>query len=236
MLRKIRGRLTYANATASMALFIALGGVSYAAVTLPKNSVGSSQIKRNAVSGSKVKNSSLTGVDIKNKSLTAVDFNGSVRGTRGPPGARGAAGPKGDTGPAGLLLETLPSGKSLRGTFGMYGHGEANNGLEAASESVSFPISLASAPSAKVVQNGTASAPPQCPGTAAAPEAAPGWLCIYENREQNQRPGGYPSVLAPGAGFGPSASRYGATLVVQGQAAGTDWFFWSEGTWAVTAP
>jgi hypothetical protein len=219
-----------------MALFTALGGVSYAAVTLPKNSVGSKQIKPNAVKGSKVKNSSLTGADIKNKSLTAADFNGSVQGPQGPAGTQGTQGPKGDTGPAGPLLETLPPGKTLRGTFGMYGHGEVNNGLEAASESVSFPIPLASAPSAEVVQNGTASAPPECPGTAAAPEAAPGWLCIYENREQNQRTGGYPSVVAPGSGFSPSASRYGATLIVQGQAAGTDWFFWSEGTWAVTAP
>lgn len=55
MLRKIRSRLTYSNVVASMALFIALGGVSYAAVTLPKNSVGSSQVKKNAITGSKVK-------------------------------------------------------------------------------------------------------------------------------------------------------------------------------------
>lgn len=68
------------------------------------------------------------------------------------------------------------------------------------------------------------------------PDAASGWLCIYENREQNQRAGAYPSVVAPGSGFSPSASRYGASLLVQGQAAGTDWFFWSEGTWVVTAP
>jgi hypothetical protein len=218
MLRRIRGHLTYGNVTASVALFIALGGVSYAAATLPKNSVGSSQITQDAVSGSKVMNSSLTGADIKDKSLTAADFNGSVQAPTGP------------------LLATLAPGTTLRGTFGMYGHGEVNNGLEAASESVSFPIPLALAPSAKVVQNGTASAPPECPGTAAAPDAAPGWLCVYENREQNQRSGGYPHVLAPGSGFSPSASRYGATLIVQGQAAGTDWFYWSEGTWAVTAP
>ena len=39
MLRGIRNRLTYANVMATVALFIALGGVSYAAVKLPKNSV-----------------------------------------------------------------------------------------------------------------------------------------------------------------------------------------------------
>ncbi len=40
MLREVRSRLTYANVVASMALFVALGGVGYAAVKLPKNSVG----------------------------------------------------------------------------------------------------------------------------------------------------------------------------------------------------
>ena len=136
----------------------------------------------------------------------------------------------------GSLPDTLPSGGTLRGTFGMYGHGEIDNGIEITSESVSFQIPLASAPSVKVVQQGTASAPPECPGTAANPTAAPGWLCIYENRAQNQRSGSYPSVVAPGSGFSPSASRFGASLIVHGQASGTDWFYWSEGTWAVTAP
>ncbi|CAB4882534.1 unannotated protein [freshwater metagenome] len=76
MPRRIRSRLTYANLTATLALFIALGGVSYAAVKLPANSVGTAQIKSNAVTGAKV----------KNKSLTAADFNGSVQGPQGLPG------------------------------------------------------------------------------------------------------------------------------------------------------
>jgi hypothetical protein len=109
MLVKIRNRLSYANITATLALFIALGGVSYAAVTLPKNSVGSAQIKANAVTAAKVKNSSLTGADIKNKSLTANDFSGSVQGPQGPAGPRGesgGAGPIGATGAAGAAGAT----------------------------------------------------------------------------------------------------------------------------------
>jgi hypothetical protein len=65
MISSIRTRLTYANVVASLALFLALGGVSYAAVTLPKNSVGSKQIKSNAVTSSKVKDGSLLGKDFK---------------------------------------------------------------------------------------------------------------------------------------------------------------------------
>src|SRR3954447_21204249 len=44
-----RSRITYANVTATLALIVALGGTSYAAFKLPKNSVGPAQIKRGAV-------------------------------------------------------------------------------------------------------------------------------------------------------------------------------------------
>ena len=43
-MRRLRDRLTYANVISSLALFIALGGTSYA-LTLPRNSVGSAQIR-----------------------------------------------------------------------------------------------------------------------------------------------------------------------------------------------
>ena len=42
---RIRPRLTYANVIATLALFVALGGASYAAVTLPRDSVGSGQVR-----------------------------------------------------------------------------------------------------------------------------------------------------------------------------------------------
>jgi hypothetical protein len=113
MLRGLRSHLTYSNVMATFAVFVALGGASYAAATLPKNSVGTSQIKSNAITGSKVKNSSLTGADIKNKSLTASDFAGAIKGATG---ARGDTGPKGDTGPPGPINGT-PAGGALSGTY-----------------------------------------------------------------------------------------------------------------------
>lgn len=57
---------------ALLALFVALGGVSYAAVKLPANSVGTRQLKANSVIGSKVKNGSLTGADVNASSLGKV--------------------------------------------------------------------------------------------------------------------------------------------------------------------
>lgn len=72
MLQKIRRRPSYANVMSPLAVFIALGAVSHAAVKLPRNSVDGAQIKKDSVTGSKVRNSSLTGSDIRNSSLGAA--------------------------------------------------------------------------------------------------------------------------------------------------------------------
>jgi hypothetical protein len=74
---------------ALVALLVALGGTSYAALKLPRNSVGSAQIKKNAVTSSKV----------KARSLRLSDLSSSAR--NGLDGERGPQGPKGDTGPPG---------------------------------------------------------------------------------------------------------------------------------------
>lgn len=71
---------------ALVALFVALGGSSYAALNLPKNSVGSKQLKKNAVSSKKVRNGSLLVRDLRPSGRTAL------RGQRGPDGPQGAPG------------------------------------------------------------------------------------------------------------------------------------------------
>jgi len=68
----MRVRLTYANVMATIAVFIALGGTSYAISKLPKNSVGTKQLKKNAVTGAKVKDRALTGTDIVESTLGVV--------------------------------------------------------------------------------------------------------------------------------------------------------------------
>ena len=77
-LRFLRG-----NTIAMLALFIALGGTTYAATALPKNSVGTKQLKNNAVTAAKIKNGSatngkiganaITGAKVKDDSLTGAD-------------------------------------------------------------------------------------------------------------------------------------------------------------------
>jgi hypothetical protein len=88
----------------AIALLVALGGTSYAAVSLPPNSVGAPQIKNGVVTSSK----------IRDFSLLARDFRpGQIpRGARGPVGPAGPPGPPGPTGPAGVATgpTTGPTG------------------------------------------------------------------------------------------------------------------------------
>jgi hypothetical protein len=66
---------------AIIALIVALGGTGYAAVSLPKNSVGSKQLKKNAVTGSKIKANAVTGSKIKANAVTGSKVkNGSLTG------------------------------------------------------------------------------------------------------------------------------------------------------------
>ena len=53
-LTRLRKRLSFANVTSMLALFVALGGTSYAAITLPANSVGRTQIRTSGVGQSEV--------------------------------------------------------------------------------------------------------------------------------------------------------------------------------------
>jgi hypothetical protein len=69
---------------ATLAVFIALGGVSYAAVKLPKNSVGSAQLKNNAVT--------LKKIAPKARKALIVPGAAGAAGAAGTPGANGHEG------------------------------------------------------------------------------------------------------------------------------------------------
>lgn len=98
MLARFRSHLM-GNAVAYLALFVALGGTSYAVARLPANSVGAAQITRNAVGSQEVRNFSLLAKDFKRGSLPRGATGAT--GPQGDPGPQGQTGPKGDTGARG---------------------------------------------------------------------------------------------------------------------------------------
>jgi hypothetical protein len=103
MSARLRSKLSYANVTATLALFVALGGSSYAAIS---------------ITGKNVKDGSLTTKDVKDRSLLRRDFKAGqlpaaapgvpgAQGERGVPGEqglRGEQGIEGDPGAAGSAL------------------------------------------------------------------------------------------------------------------------------------
>ena len=90
-----------ATLIAMLALFVALGGSSYAALQLPRGSVGTKQLRNNAVTSPKVKNNSLLVRDFRASQRALLR---GPRGERGEPGLPGAQGPAGAAGAPGSAL------------------------------------------------------------------------------------------------------------------------------------
>ena len=85
-----------AMCVALIALFVALGGTGYAAISFPRDSVGTAQLQNGAVTKSKI----------------SARTRRALRGRRGPRGVTGSTGPTGPTGPA-----TGPAGGALAGSY-----------------------------------------------------------------------------------------------------------------------
>jgi hypothetical protein len=92
-------RTRYSDVVSTLALFAALGGVSYAAITIPKNSVGTKQLRAGAVTSKKVKDGTLLAKDL----APGQFLNGATGapGLAGAPGTDGADGQDGQIGPVG---------------------------------------------------------------------------------------------------------------------------------------
>jgi len=87
----------------SIAIFLVFGGAAFAAVQLPKNSVGTKQLKKSAVTSTKVKDGSLTAADFKAGELPAgAEGKQGKEGTKGKEGTQGKEGAQGPIGPSDL--------------------------------------------------------------------------------------------------------------------------------------
>jgi hypothetical protein len=77
----IRDRLTYANVMATIAVFIALGGTSIAAVQLGRDTVGSEQIVNGSIAGGDIATGAVRSSDIRDGTITHDDVrDGTLRG------------------------------------------------------------------------------------------------------------------------------------------------------------
>jgi hypothetical protein len=118
--RKPSLRLDYPTVMSTLAVFIALGGTSYAAFTLPRNSVGAAQIRPSAVGPSELRARAVRSKHINDHSVALPDISFGAR--HALRGQRGPAGPAGPTGPTGIAYSVaVNSGGSFGGGNGTGG-------------------------------------------------------------------------------------------------------------------
>ena len=174
MRRRLRHRPTPATVISLIALVVAMGGTSYAAISLPANSVGTTQLKKKAVTRKKLAANAVTSAKVKNGALLAKDFKAGQlpAGPRGPMGLTGPAGPKGDKGAKGdrgpsdafdrtntFSLENLPAGSyeliGKMGVTGITGNGSLSCDLTATPTSGGASTSLDHAAMSATTSAGT---------------------------------------------------------------------------------
>jgi hypothetical protein len=153
---------------------------------------------------------------------TPLPFN--QVGPQGMQGVQGVQGPQGVQGIPGPATTTAPSGSTQRGFISV-----AGDATVLLASTIEFPYELSASPKVVEVRNGLPNPDPtHCPGSPGAPSAAPGYLCLYDEFEDNvgELEGNYLVVNQ-----GPT--RFGAGFDVLPQNIGQVIF---QGAWAVTAP
>jgi hypothetical protein len=246
MLRQLRARLTYANVMASIAVFLAMSGGAYA-LTIPRNSVGTRQLRERAVTRSKVATGAIASTQVRDRSLRARDFLRSdlpagPRGASGATGARGSTGSRGSTGARGATgargesaLDPLPTGRTIHGVVGANLHSPSNDATNDWGVDAVLPVparnnltdaqvsvNVASAIGAPT----TADTDAGCSGTPALPTAPAGRVCIYVTAATNAL------TLQGLSAAGATGTPYGFKLVWNSAATG-DTFV--DAVWAYTA-
>ena len=180
-----RPRITYSNVIATLALFLALGGAAYAATKLPKNSVGSKQLKPNAVTTAKIKNGAVTGAKVDVSSLGTVPNAAQASHAANAANANHAGSADdsarlGGVAASGYVPQTARPGETLTGQLSE--HAPPGEEFWLAGDSYRSPLpASAPTPNLVVLLEGENSAP-GCPGIG---QADPGMLCVYIYNQAN---------------------------------------------------
>jgi trimeric autotransporter adhesin len=250
MIPAVRKRLTYSNVIASLALFIALGGVAIAA-GLPKNSVGPKQIKRGAVTAAKIRKQAVTSGKLASGAVTIGKLAANSVGP-GNIGNGAVTTPK--LGAGSVIASTIKNGvittnkldneavttsklasKSVTAAklsdeigplLSTLKTGQTLRGVfdvggeKAARGAVSFQFPLLAAPAVTVLKKGETSTNCSGLGGGQTPQATAGNLCLYTTEES-----GSPTLTAE------NNTRLGFGLEIKGAGEVS-----AYGQWAVTAP
>jgi hypothetical protein len=251
-MRSVMAGVTYLRRhhLAALALFVALGGTSYAAISGIPDSGGAFHGCVDTRTGTLrvVQRTGLCraqrtvkrgGKRVRVPGEFAVSWN--QRGQSGPAGAQGLTGQVGPAGQAGPPGQTGAPGRSassvlqpeetVHGAWAVTGEAAASTQVTGITLPIAAPQPI---DSKHVVVTGNDSVTGDgCVGTAAAPLSAPGFVCIY-----------FATATGTTASFGVSArsdaadpmatgdgSPYGFVIDVSGSTS-----FFADGTWVYTAP
>ena len=117
---KMRPRLTYANVTSTLALFIALtGATAFAATKIPDNSVGEFQLRSGAITAKKIRKNAVTAPKIKAEAVKQGKLaGGSVTAAKMTQGSVASSSiQEGAITNAKLAPEAVTGDKALESTF-----------------------------------------------------------------------------------------------------------------------
>jgi hypothetical protein len=241
---------------ATAALFVAIGGTSYAAFSLRANTVGTKQLKNGAVTSGKLKNRAVTKAKLNLAGVTVpgarhADTAGSATtaSTANHAGTADIATSAATAGTADRLAgsspsayfrygATLPSGATETGLWGY-----RNNALAAYTTAagaviagagggpfVSFATPLAAPLDAAHVIYVPGASAAHCPGVG---QADPGYLCVYQQDILNAVTPDSTNIFKVEAGGPAGSGAQGFSIFLMAAGAG-DWLV--GGTYAVTAP
>lgn len=231
MISSLRGKATYANVAATIALVFAMTGGAYAAkrwIITSKSQIKPSVIKELQGRRGPAGPAGSPGP----QGIQGLGGANGKEGAQGPKGERGAPGPEGKEGSPWTLGGVLPSGQTERGDWAIQGYVPTEPGF--ATTSVSFVIPLKSAPTVVYVK--PEESVPHCPGTPEEPAADPGFLCIFATWEYNvnaQKVCSSAVLLTECIAneLPLAADKQGAVIVVKAPSSG---LVTANGTWAVT--
>jgi hypothetical protein len=201
------------NTIALLALFLALGGTTYAAST--------ALIGKNTVASPQVVNGSLKTNDLSKKARAALRGQRGARGAQGAPGAPGAPGAKGATGAQGLAgrsaLTALQSGETESGDWGVGKQSAA--AAEGFRAVANFPIPLAAGLDGVHTIYVSGASATHCPGQG---QAESGYLCVYQGFISAANTPNSGNIFNPEIAGGPGGTgKYGFSIFLSSSAAGT---------------